>query len=45
VIHPRSAAGWPHERDRAIALRCTHLGFAFDPQVIVEVLRQLDLRD
>jgi len=42
VIHPRSAAGWPHERDRAVALRCTHLGFAFDPQAIAEVLRQLD---
>lgn len=45
VIHPRSAAGWPHERDRAVALRCTHLGFASDPQVIAEVLRQLDLAD
>lgn len=42
VVHPRSAAGWPHERDRAVALRCTHLGFACDPQVISEVLRQLD---
>ena len=45
VIHPRCAAGWPHERDRAVALRCTHLGFAFDPSVIAEVLRQLDLAD
>ena len=43
VVHPRSAAGWPGERDRAVALRCTHLGFASDPQVIAEVLRQLDL--
>jgi pimeloyl-ACP methyl ester carboxylesterase len=42
VVHPRSAAGWPHERDRAVALRCTHLGFACDPQVTAEVLRQLD---
>lgn len=42
VIHPRSAAGWPHERDRAVALRCTHLGFTSDPHVINEVLRQLD---
>jgi len=45
VVDPRSAAGWPHERDRAIALRCTHLGFAHDPEAIAEVLRQLDLRD
>ncbi len=42
VVHPRSAAGWPHQRDRAVALRCTHLGFACDPQAIAEVLRQLD---
>jgi pimeloyl-ACP methyl ester carboxylesterase len=45
VIHPRSAAGWPHERDRAVALRCTHLGFACDREVIAEVLRQLDHGD
>ncbi|MET1755374.1 alpha/beta fold hydrolase [Novosphingobium sp. RD2P27] len=45
VVHPRSACGWPGERDRAVALRCTHLGFACDPQVIAEVLRQLDAED
>lgn len=45
VIHPRSAAGWPHERDRAIAMRCTHLGFADVPEVIAELLRQLDAGD
>lgn len=43
VIRPRAAAGWPEERDRAVALRCTHLGFASAPEVIAEVLRQLDL--
>ncbi len=43
VIHPRSACGWPHERDRAVAIRCSHLGFASDPRVIAEVLRQLDI--
>jgi len=43
VIHPRSACGWPHERDRAVAVRCSHLGFAADPRVIAEVLRQLDI--
>lgn len=42
VIHPRAACGWPGERDRAVALRCTHLGFARCPEVIEEVLRQLD---
>lgn len=45
VIHPRAACGWPGERDRAVSLRCTHLGFANSPSVIEEVLRQLDLQD
>lgn len=43
VIAPRSACGWPGERDRAVAVRCNHLGFASDPRVILQVLRQLDL--
>jgi pimeloyl-ACP methyl ester carboxylesterase len=42
VVAPRSACGWPGERDRAVAMRCSHLGFASDPKVIAEVLRQLD---
>ena len=45
VIDPRSACGWPGERDRAVALRCTHMGFTTAPEVIAEVLRQLDLDD
>ncbi len=42
IISPRSACGWPGERDRAVALRCNHFGFANDPSTICEVLRQLD---
>ena len=42
VVAPRAACGWPHERDRAIAVRCNHLAFAADPRAIAEVLRQLD---
>lgn len=45
VVSPRSACGWPGERDRAVALRCNHLGFARDPAAIAEVLRQLDWED
>lgn len=45
IVHPRSAAGWPGERDRAVALRCTHLGFPRRPEAIAEVLRQLDRED
>jgi pimeloyl-ACP methyl ester carboxylesterase len=42
IVAPRSACGRPGERDRAVALRCSHLGFASDPTVIAEVLRQVD---
>ena len=42
IVHPRAACGLPGERDRAVALRCTHMGFAYDPQVIAAVLRELD---
>jgi pimeloyl-ACP methyl ester carboxylesterase len=45
IVHPRSAAGWPGERDRAVALRCTHLGFPRRRESIAEVLRQLDRED
>lgn len=41
IVSPRSACGRPGERDRAVALRCTHLGFAWDPQSIHAVLREL----
>ena len=33
IVNPRSAAGWPGERDLAVPLRVTHLGFAAHPQV------------
>lgn len=33
IVSPRSSCGWPGERDRALALRCTHLGFAGHPAV------------
>lgn len=42
VIAPRSAAGHPHERDRAIALRCTHFGFIYAPETIHAVLAELE---
>ena len=41
IVSPRCACGKPGERDRAIALRCTHLGFAWHPQSIQAVLREL----
>lgn len=42
VIAPRCAAGRPGERDRAIAVRCTHMGFTYEPQVILTVLAELE---
>jgi pimeloyl-ACP methyl ester carboxylesterase len=42
AIAPRCAAGRPGERDRAIALRCTHIGFTYDTGVISTVLEELE---
>lgn len=42
VISPRSACGLPSERDRAIALRCTHIGFVQSREAIEAVLGELD---
>lgn len=42
IIAPRSAAGKPGERDRVVALRCTHLGFAHSREAVSAVLRELD---
>ncbi len=42
VIAPRCAAGRAGERDRAIPLRCTHMGFTYDPQVIATLLSELE---
>lgn len=45
IIQPRAAAGWRHERDRAVAIRCSHLDFSSAPKVVAEVLRQLDIKE
>ncbi|WP_284126073.1 esterase/lipase family protein [Parerythrobacter aestuarii] len=42
VVHPRAACGKPGERDRAIALRCGHMGFAHSHESIEAVARELD---
>ncbi|WP_379545954.1 esterase/lipase family protein [Qipengyuania sp. DSG2-2] len=42
VVDPRSAAGKPGERDKAVALRCTHIGFSFSPEAIRAVGRELE---
>lgn len=38
IVSPRSSCGRRGERDRAMALRCTHLGFASHPDVARTVI-------
>ncbi|MDY7097889.1 MAG: alpha/beta fold hydrolase [Pseudomonadota bacterium] len=42
VISSDCAAGRPGERDRAIAVNCTHMGFTYSPEAIATVLKELD---
>ncbi len=42
IVSPRAACGRPGERDRAIALRCTHVGFPNSPECIRAVLKELE---
>lgn len=44
IVHPRSARGRPGERDRAVALRCSHVGFVYSKQAIEVVLAELERR-
>lgn len=42
VIAPRCAAGRAGERDRAVSVRCTHMGFTYHPQAIAALLDELE---
>ncbi len=42
VVAPRCARGTAGERDRAIAVRCTHMGYSYDHDAIEAILRELD---
>lgn len=44
AISPRSACGYPGERDKAVALRCSHMGFSYSPEAIRAVAREIDSR-
>ena len=44
VIDPRSARGQPDERDRTVALRCTHIGFSNSAESIRAVANELSSR-
>jgi len=45
IVSPRSACGRPGERDLAVALRCTHLGFAGHPAVARTLVMQIATLD
>jgi pimeloyl-ACP methyl ester carboxylesterase len=42
IVSPRASCGRQGERDKAIALRCTHVGFPNSPECILAVLKELD---
>ena len=42
IVAARSACGKPGERDRVVALRCTHLGFAHSAEAIRAVAAELE---
>ncbi|MGB3795328.1 MAG: alpha/beta fold hydrolase [Alteraurantiacibacter sp.] len=41
AISRRSACGLPTERDRAVALRCTHMGFCYSDESILALVEEL----
>ncbi|HZF46185.1 MAG TPA: alpha/beta fold hydrolase [Sphingomonadaceae bacterium] len=42
IVSPRSSCGRPGERDKAVALRCGHMGFAYSDEAIEAVLAELE---
>lgn len=42
IVSPRSSCGRPGERDRAVPLRCSHIGFAYSDESIAAVLAELE---
>lgn len=42
VVAPKCACGKPEERDRAVALRCTHMGFVMTNEAMAALLSELD---
>jgi hypothetical protein len=42
IVAPRASCGLPGERDRAIAVRCTHVGFPNSPECLRIILDELD---
>ena len=42
IVSPRASCGKPGERDRAMAMRCSHVGFPNAPDCIRTILKELN---
>ncbi|WP_345719341.1 esterase/lipase family protein [Qipengyuania aestuarii] len=42
IVAPKCACGKPNERDRAVALRCSHMGFVMTNEAMTALLSELD---
>jgi pimeloyl-ACP methyl ester carboxylesterase len=42
IVAPRAARGLDHERDEAIELKCTHMGFSVSRRAVREVSHEID---
>ena len=42
IVAPKCACGKPSERDRAVALRCSHMGFVLSNEAMTALLSELD---
>ena len=42
VVHPKSACGRPGERDRAVPVRCSHMGLVMSNEAMAALLAELD---
>lgn len=42
IVAPRSARGLEHERDKAVELRCTHMGFGVSTRIVRRVVREVE---
>jgi pimeloyl-ACP methyl ester carboxylesterase len=42
IVAPRAARGLEEERDEAVELKCTHMGFSVSRRATLEVVREID---
>jgi pimeloyl-ACP methyl ester carboxylesterase len=42
IIAPRAARGLDHERDEAVELKCTHMGFGVSMRAVRQITREID---